>query len=70
MGNGGWSFIENNTFNYGFMNDCALGGYYIARYNTFNIPTGNINIGIESHGVGSQPQNQRGCLGWKCTRTP
>jgi hypothetical protein len=58
-------FIENNTFNYGFMNDCALGGYYIARYNTFNIPTGNINIGIQSHGVGSQPQNQRGCLGWE-----
>lgn len=58
-------FFENNTFNYGFMNDCALGGYFIARYNTFNIATGNINIGIQSHGVGSQPQNQRGCLGWE-----
>lgn len=57
-------FFENNTFNNGFMNDCALGGVYVARYNSFNVLTANENIGIQSHALGSQPRG-RGCRAWE-----
>jgi hypothetical protein len=57
-------FLENNTFNNGFMNDCEDGGTFVARYNTFNVLMANGNIGIQSHATGSQPRG-RGCRAWE-----
>jgi len=46
------------------MNDCELGGVYVARFNTFNVTAQNENIGIQSHALGSQ-QRGRGCRAWE-----
>jgi hypothetical protein len=59
-GTANFIFLENNTFNNGFMNDCEDGGTFVARYNTFNVTVANQNIGIQGHATGSQPRG-RGC---------
>jgi hypothetical protein len=64
LGTGSAIFFENNTFNNGFMNDCALGGFFVARFNTFNALAPDQNLGIQSHAVGSQPRG-RGCRAWE-----
>jgi hypothetical protein len=33
FGSGKFVFIENNTFNYGYADDCGAGGRYVFRYN-------------------------------------
>lgn len=58
-------YMENNTINNGFMNDCSVGGTYVARMNTFNVTAVNANIGIQSHALGSQNGEGRGCRGWE-----
>lgn len=63
-GTSNFIFIENNTFNNGFVNDCEDGGTYVARYNTMNVTTANQGIGIQSHATGSQPRG-RGCRAWE-----
>jgi hypothetical protein len=63
-GSSSFVFIENNTFNNGFMNDCESGGAFVARYNTFNVTVASGNIGIQSHATGSQPRD-RGCRVWE-----
>jgi len=64
FGTSAFIFFENNTFNNGFMNDCEVGGAYVARYNTFNVTVAGGNIGIQSHSTGSQPRG-RGCRAWE-----
>jgi hypothetical protein len=34
FGSGKFVFVEDNTFNYGFVNDCSAGGRIVVRYNT------------------------------------
>lgn len=63
-GTGSPVYLENNTFNNGYMNDCELGGTYVARYNTLNVTAANQNIGVQSHATGSQPRG-RGCRAWE-----
>jgi hypothetical protein len=63
-GTNNFIFIENNTFNNGYVNDCEDGGAYVARYNTLNVTTANQNIGIQGHATGSQPRG-RGCRAWE-----
>jgi hypothetical protein len=64
FGTSAFIFFENNTFNNGFMNDCEVGGTYVARYNTFNALAANQNLGIQSHATGSQSRG-RGCRAWE-----
>lgn len=64
FGTSAFIFMENNTFNNGFMNDCEMGGAFVARYNTYNVTAANQNIGIQSHATGSQPRG-RGCRAWE-----
>lgn len=66
FGTGNATYIENNTWNNGFMNDCTFGGSYVARYNTYNVLATNANIGIQSHATGSNTSEPaRGCRSWE-----
>ena len=63
-GTSSFIFIENNTFNNGFINDCEDGGRFVIRYNTLNVTTTSGNIGLQTHATGSQPRG-RGCRSWE-----
>jgi len=55
-------YLENNTFNNGFANDCTLGGSFVMRYNTFNASGG--NEVIQTHPTGGAGR-WRGCRQWE-----
>ncbi len=65
FGTANFFFIENNTFNDGFGNDCNEGGRYVARYNTFH---GTLQNGatLQFHATGAvQTPPWRGCRAWE-----
>jgi hypothetical protein len=64
FGSGTYVYLENNTFNNGYANDCEDGGTYVARYNTLNTLATGQNIGFQGHATGSQPRG-RGCRAWE-----
>lgn len=39
LGSNDFMFVENNTFNNGFVDDCYAGGKWVIRYNTINSST-------------------------------
>jgi len=61
FGSANFFFIENNTFNNGYVNDCNVGGRYVFRYNVF-ITSGPGSV--QSHATGSAPP-YRGCRAWE-----
>ena len=58
FGGADFTFIENNTFNNQFANDCDGGGRYVFRYNVF---IASANAGVQSHATGSVGFGTRGC---------
>lgn len=52
-------YLENDTFNNGFANDCTKGGSFVARFNTFN-ETANNNSVVQTHPTGGAGR-WRGC---------
>jgi len=52
-------YLENNTFNNGFGNDCTMGGSFVVRFNTFNEPS-NPNAIVQTHPTGGAGRF-RGC---------
>jgi hypothetical protein len=63
FGGSGFTFIENNTFNNGFPNDCNAGGKYVFRYNVMNSVG---NSSVQSHAVGSALDPPLlGCRAWE-----
>lgn len=67
FGTSGFMFMENNTYNGGFANDCKKGGKYVYRYNVM-YATGNSSV--QSHATGSDPSGSgspqgRGCRAWE-----
>lgn len=63
FGTSDFVFIENNTFNNGFPNDCNQGGKYVARYNTL-VTQGNSSF--QEHATGSVNNPPwRGCRAYE-----
>jgi hypothetical protein len=63
FGGTGFTFMENNTFNNGFPNDCNAGAKYVFRYNVLN---GEGNSSVQSHAVGSVLNPPLlGCRAWE-----
>jgi hypothetical protein len=64
FGTANFTFIENNTFNNGFGNDCNAGGRYVMRYNVWH-DTGNAEF-AQGHAVGSSLNPPLlGCRAWE-----
>jgi hypothetical protein len=64
FGTANFTFIENNTFNNGFGNDCNAGGRYVMRYNVYNT-VGNTSF-AQSHSIGSTVNPPAlGCRAWE-----
>jgi hypothetical protein len=57
FGTDAFLFMENNQYDGGWSEDCASGGKFVARYNTFN----NMNEAIHNHGTKSDAGAIRGC---------
>lgn len=63
FGGPNFTFMENNTFNQGFPNDCNAGGKYVFRYNVMNSSG---NSSVQSHAVGSALDPPLlGCRAWE-----
>jgi hypothetical protein len=63
FGGAAFTFIENNTFNNGFPNDCNAGAKYVFRYNVMNSMG---NSSVQSHAVGSALNPPLlGCRAWE-----
>ena len=62
FGGSNFTFIENNTFNHGFVNDCTQGGRYVFRY---NVVSGNVNpeATVQSHETNED--GDMGCRAWE-----
>jgi hypothetical protein len=58
LGSANFLFMENDTFNSGFANDCTWAGRWVMRFNTFNA-TGNAET-IQTHPTGGAGRI-RGC---------
>jgi hypothetical protein len=55
FGSGNFIFMENNTFNYGWVNDCVAGGRYVERYNYIN------EAASQEHPTQGGSDRTRGC---------
>jgi hypothetical protein len=63
FGTANFTFIENNTLNIGFANDCNGGGRYVYRHNVLN---SNNNASVQSHATGSiNNPATLGCRAWE-----
>ena len=58
LGSSSSFYIENNTFNYGAVNDCQHGGRFVIRFNTIN------DSSIQTHPTGGAGRG-RGCRAWE-----
>jgi hypothetical protein len=73
FGGQNFTFIENNTINNGFTNDCNVGGTYVLRYNLFTSnyggtspPPTTAQSFAQSHAAGSIGSVPfRGCRAWE-----
>lgn len=54
-------YMEDNYFNGGASNDCAEGGFFVSRYNTFN----DEYISVQTHGTKTPAGPGRGCRGFE-----
>jgi len=62
LGSANFLYMENDTFNSGFANDCTWGGRFVMRFNTFNMTSG--NEAIQTHPTGGAGRI-RGCRAWE-----
>ncbi len=62
LGSASFMFMENNVFNSGVGNDCTFGGRFVARFNTFNMPTPGPSLQTHPTGGGGRI---RGCRAWE-----
>jgi hypothetical protein len=62
LGSANFLYMENNTFNSGFSNDCTWGGRFVMRFNTFNA-TGSAET-VQTHPTGGAGRI-RGCRAWE-----
>ena len=58
LGSSDFFFLEDNTFNNSFANDCTIGGRFVIRHNTLN------SITLQTHPTGGGQRN-RGCRAWE-----
>lgn len=58
LGTANFIFLENNTFNNAWTNDCAEGGRFVIRYNTMNSAASQMHV---TGGAG----RHRGCRAWE-----
>jgi hypothetical protein len=55
LGTSDFLFIENNTFNDSWANDCMYGGKFVLRYNTLN------KVSVQTHTTSGGSDRNRGC---------
>jgi len=61
LGTSNFIFIESNTFNSGFGNDCTKGGRFVWRFNIMNSTS---NAFVQTHPTGGG-KRERGCRAWE-----
>jgi hypothetical protein len=62
LGSANFLFLEDNTFNSGFSNDCTWAGRFVMRFNTFNATGGDETV--QTHPTGGAGRI-RGCRAWE-----
>lgn len=60
-GTSNFLYMEDNIFNGGFGNDCAEGGLFVMRYNTFQ----GMTVAVQTHGTKSPAGPGRGCRAYE-----
>jgi hypothetical protein len=61
LGSANFLFVENNTFNSGFGNDCTNGGSFVWRFNQMNMTSASA---VQTHPTGGAGRI-RGCRAWE-----